>query len=483
MLLWSHATQLYKGHHDHISGQAHFQKQKHMDSHQFSERENDLIRLLLEGKSNKQIALELGISSRTVEFHLSRIYAKLGVTSRTEAALRLSKPDLRKSAGGDPRETTDAPRQESDHNSRTSIFMKRIPMNKSFIIGIGLWVITSVFCVGSLYVMAKERARAKEMPSNAITTPILSPVPSGPVESATPASTSPTPGPQLTNIVIPPHSVNGYTAAIESYYVDSSHVMFQVRIIGGKTTFGDENFYFRFRNANLYDENRNEINTSGGWGPAVNPALIEFSFVPLTLFQGGHFKGQFAFELMDAPNYDETVAQFRFDLDLPLYPERRFDPKQMVVANGLEILLDSVTITPTFTQAYLCFPPPSFAPWQIGSQTILQLGKQEATLYNVRLLFGADLGGDLRAGSEPYWTPPTKNGRCMKIGFPLGSSNPTSLTLTVPELENIEPDILMTGQFLTDYSGLSAKEAYYTYLAEHGKTYKGPWIFTVNLTP
>jgi len=64
-----------------------------------SEREKDVATLLLQGKSNKQIALELGISNRTVEYHLSNIYAKLGVTSRTEAILELTEGHLRESAG------------------------------------------------------------------------------------------------------------------------------------------------------------------------------------------------------------------------------------------------------------------------------------------------------------------------------------------------------------------------------------------------
>ena len=58
---------------------------------QFSERERDTIKQLLQGKSNKQIALELGISDRTVEFHLKNIYTKLQVSSRTEAILKLVK--------------------------------------------------------------------------------------------------------------------------------------------------------------------------------------------------------------------------------------------------------------------------------------------------------------------------------------------------------------------------------------------------------
>ena len=65
-----------------------------IDINQFSEREKDVIKLLLQGKSNKQIALELSISNRTVEFHLGNIYAKLGVTSRTETFLKFSESNL-----------------------------------------------------------------------------------------------------------------------------------------------------------------------------------------------------------------------------------------------------------------------------------------------------------------------------------------------------------------------------------------------------
>ncbi len=39
----------------------------------FTQREKQMITLLLEGKSNKQMALALGTSVRTVEFHLSKI--------------------------------------------------------------------------------------------------------------------------------------------------------------------------------------------------------------------------------------------------------------------------------------------------------------------------------------------------------------------------------------------------------------------------
>lgn len=50
-----------------------------------TERESQVLQLLAQGLANKQIALALGISEHTVKFHVSGIYTKLGVTSRTEA--------------------------------------------------------------------------------------------------------------------------------------------------------------------------------------------------------------------------------------------------------------------------------------------------------------------------------------------------------------------------------------------------------------
>jgi DNA-binding NarL/FixJ family response regulator len=48
-------------------------------------RESEVLALLSEGLSNKQIALRLTISEHTVKFHIASIFAKLGAASRTEA--------------------------------------------------------------------------------------------------------------------------------------------------------------------------------------------------------------------------------------------------------------------------------------------------------------------------------------------------------------------------------------------------------------
>jgi DNA-binding CsgD family transcriptional regulator len=54
---------------------------------QLTPREMDVLQLLAEGLSNKEIAQRLAISPRTVNFHLDNVYSKLHVTSRTEAAV------------------------------------------------------------------------------------------------------------------------------------------------------------------------------------------------------------------------------------------------------------------------------------------------------------------------------------------------------------------------------------------------------------
>jgi len=51
-------------------------------------REKEVLQLTAQGLANKQIALALAISEHTVKFHLSSLYAKLGISSRTEAVRR-----------------------------------------------------------------------------------------------------------------------------------------------------------------------------------------------------------------------------------------------------------------------------------------------------------------------------------------------------------------------------------------------------------
>ena len=54
--------------------------------HGLSPREVEVLRLIVRGLTNRAIAAELFLSERTVQRHVSNIFDKLGVNSRTQAA-------------------------------------------------------------------------------------------------------------------------------------------------------------------------------------------------------------------------------------------------------------------------------------------------------------------------------------------------------------------------------------------------------------
>jgi two-component system nitrate/nitrite response regulator NarL len=57
------------------------------NEYSLTEREHDILALLSEGRSNRDIAQRLFLSEKTVKAHLAAIFRKLGVTNRTQAAM------------------------------------------------------------------------------------------------------------------------------------------------------------------------------------------------------------------------------------------------------------------------------------------------------------------------------------------------------------------------------------------------------------
>ena len=50
-------------------------------------REDEILRLVLAGCTNKSIAATICVSEKTVEFHLSHVYNKIGMRSRMQAGV------------------------------------------------------------------------------------------------------------------------------------------------------------------------------------------------------------------------------------------------------------------------------------------------------------------------------------------------------------------------------------------------------------
>jgi len=70
------------------------------ETHPFSPREYEVLTLAAQGLTNREIAYRLGISDRTVQFHMNAIFNKAGAQSRTEAvALALARGWVRMANG------------------------------------------------------------------------------------------------------------------------------------------------------------------------------------------------------------------------------------------------------------------------------------------------------------------------------------------------------------------------------------------------
>ncbi len=70
------------------------------DPQRLTPRETEVLELIVAGRANKRIAVELGIAEKTVKSHVSRVLEKLGVSDRTQAALLAVRDGL--VASGDP---------------------------------------------------------------------------------------------------------------------------------------------------------------------------------------------------------------------------------------------------------------------------------------------------------------------------------------------------------------------------------------------
>lgn len=144
------------------------------DNNQFSEREKEVTEHLLLGKSNKQIALVLGISASTVEYHLKNVYKKLQVNSRTEAVLRLGKSTGSNITGELGKSTVEMNGETTDNDGQ-SISTWRNPMNKMLVlIGGGLLIIALVGVLVLILILVNLPVQSATVaPTSALSLPDL----------------------------------------------------------------------------------------------------------------------------------------------------------------------------------------------------------------------------------------------------------------------------------------------------------------------
>jgi DNA-binding NarL/FixJ family response regulator len=65
-----------------------------VDVNELSAREVEVVKLIAEGLANKEISARLHLSEKTVKNHISRIFSKLNVNARTQAAVHAIRTGL-----------------------------------------------------------------------------------------------------------------------------------------------------------------------------------------------------------------------------------------------------------------------------------------------------------------------------------------------------------------------------------------------------
>lgn len=336
---------------------------------------------------------------------------------------------------------------------------------------------------------------------------------------AAPQNESPTayndpPLPPLTKLDLPSQTVDGITADIESYYADGLRLVLTIRLTG-------ENNAYSWENVLLTDNLNQFINAGYGLSPLENDMSLFFiDMIFETPLQVEQFKGILSFSV--APMMPEfgvsDSSNFEFDIDLPVKPVEILDLNQTVEANGVTMFLEKMVISPAFTQIYLCYNKPTNADWGIsgnrGNGTELSIDSQNSNLSSYTLLFDSGFG-DVGKSLEYDWIPPIEEGRCIKLGAPIGNENPQSIKLKIFALEQFAPELIPQEELelayekllsqgidmewqVFDYSnggggsgpvynklpeGMSEEEAYQKFIEALGYIHYGPWEFEINVNP
>jgi len=302
------------------------------------------------------------------------------------------------------------------------------------------------------------------------------------------------------------------TVTLEKAYADVFRMVFVVSIKSSQTG-------LVVSNASLKDASGAELNNGVGINsqPDDPPGRFTVELDPINEFEfaAGQFKGQLTLDIGDQFGNSSSQAQAHFPLDIPVYPAIVFDPMQTITANGVEMLLQRVKITPSFTKAYLCFQKPTQADWGIGSASTLKIGEDTGTISYSIFLFDSENIGNMPKNPEPGWIAPVQTGHCIAAGFTVGHhGKPETLILNIAGLEQSAPEVIPADQLQavrqkllaqgidmdwvtssgnggggggpvinTKPAGMTDEQVMQLFYEALGIDYPGPWIFTVAINP
>lgn len=244
-------------------------------------------------------------------------------------------------------------------------------------------------------------------------------------------------------------SIGDVKVTLLQAYADALRVAVAFRIEGAP-----ENQSFDLQ---LIDSEGKPFNTSMGFvadenDPSVYTASLNFTEPPIqkldsNMFSqrdplvGGRFTGKL--KLIINPWNPQGGQEFTFDLDLPAYPPLTLTIGQSQSANGVQMRLEKLEITPSYTKAYLCYYKPTAADWMIShDKTILQIGEAKANTDSYHLVLDEDYG----QGPRPSWATLSGRVRCVVSGFAVGHHNQSEKLILTVGLEQSLPEVIPDDQ-------------------------------------
>ena len=180
--------------------------------------------------------------------------------------------------------------------------------------------------------------------------------------STIPGLIEPTPTPEPTAVS---QTIGDLTATLNWAYADAQRVAFEVHFSNWKPEWS-------LYEPKAVDQNGNVLQLNFLGGPQQDDpatAVIIFSPEDSSILSGQRVRMNVELPLVVAPEYENVLAAFHFDFDLPVYPETVLNAQQEINAHGISMRLERIQMTPSYTIAILCYDKPTHDPgsdWGIG---------------------------------------------------------------------------------------------------------------------
>jgi DNA-binding CsgD family transcriptional regulator len=453
----------------------------HLETNQFSEREKEVMNLLLQGKSNKQIALMLGISASTVEYHLKNVYKKLHVSSRIEAVLQLGKSIGNEVLGELGKSIVEINGNPSD-NGKKSISSQRIPMNKMFYI-IGGGLLTTILVIVLVLANAAAQNNVPAQNVEVLRTPQANITPMAVTPSIISSSTpfGAEQSPEAWQEVAYTNKLDSFdvTLTLKWFYIDSSRVSMEFLVSGFPIPDGYapiriiKEFSLRTSNGNSIDPYYDSIGGEGtnGSESGINVAKNAINEV-------------LSFPIKSTERIDLREESYIFDVTVggvPIYNQERDIAGEILPATTFHfevrpthvgpltfvteraanigekiVTLKGVEINPTFSIITLCVFSPDTQQW----------------IPNVALLYKENV-----FNSSGFALTNGKNGLseelCYRLEytfqFDVTDDPKQSIAIWVNKLTKDQPERLSNEVISSAFQRLSAKGVEFRYVVgDHG---------------